>query len=221
MQDPLLAQRVEAVKAYQQRRFVRSYDELLRDARHGPAARFFLEELYGPHDFARRDEQFARIVPALSRLFPGELLTVVEALAELHALSETLDTDMARQTASLPIERRSYVAAWRATGRPSDRGRQLELSLYVGRALDRHTRSSLLRNSLRLMRGPARAAGLEDLQAFLERGLTAFAAMKGAGDFLAFVERRERALMARLFDEESSTPIFAEQALADPLEDLP
>ena len=50
------------------------------------------------------------------------------------------------------------------------------------------------------MRRPAHAAGLGDLQGFLERGFDAFARMKGAGEFLAIIEARERGLMRGLFE---------------------
>ena len=46
-----------------------------------------LDELYGPQDFSDRDAQFARVVPALVRLFPQELVETVAVLARLHALS--------------------------------------------------------------------------------------------------------------------------------------
>ena len=75
--DPDLARRVVALKAYQASRFARSYADLLADARYGAAARFFLEELYGPQEFHRRDAQFGRVVPALVRLL----------LVPLHRLS--------------------------------------------------------------------------------------------------------------------------------------
>ena len=57
--DPLFAERVTAVKTYQQVRFANTYADLFDDSRHAAAARFFLDELYGPHDFAQRDTQFA------------------------------------------------------------------------------------------------------------------------------------------------------------------
>ena len=65
--------------------------------------------------------------------------------------------------------------------------------------LDEFTRKVLLRNSLRLMRGPARAAGLGELQQFLEAGFDTFRAMKGAAEFMLIVESRERALASALF----------------------
>ena len=67
--SPALLKRVQAVKAYQQRRFSHTYADLLATPRYGGAARFFLQELYGPGDFSSRDAQFARVVPALVRLF--------------------------------------------------------------------------------------------------------------------------------------------------------
>ena len=61
--------------------------------------------------------------------------------------------------------------------------------LAVGSALDRYTRNPLLRASLRLMRGPAAAAGLGALQGFLERGFDTFREMRGAREFLDTVAR--------------------------------
>ena len=199
--DPALGQRVAAIKQYQHLRFSRTYADLLADKRYGGAARFFLEDLYGPSDFSERDVQFARVVPALLRLFPKELVATVAELAALHALSETLDSAMAR---ALPlgsaVDGHSYALAWRVVGESSARERQIALMLSIGQALDRYTRNLLLRHSLRLMRGPAQAAGLAALQRFLEAGFDSFRAMGGARDFLATIATRERGLCAQLFD---------------------
>jgi hypothetical protein len=215
--DPALAERVTAVKSYQQLRFARTYADLLADTRHGAAARFFLGELYGPNDFVQRDIQFARIVPALIRLFPDEIVRTVATLAALHALSEVLDGAMGRGVASLPISRAAYAAAWRHTGRGADRERQIQLTLDVGRALDHYTRNPVLRHSLRLMRAPARAAGLAELQSFLERGFDTFSAMRGSQRFLDTIATRERALAKRLFEAD---PVAVETIGSDPADPL-
>jgi len=73
------------------------------------------------------------------------------------------------------------------------------LMLAVGTALDKYTRNPLLRHSLRLMRSPAKAAGLGALQQFLETGFDTFRAMGGAQEFLHTIAQRERALAALLF----------------------
>lgn len=197
--DEALRLRVQAVKAYQQRRFERTYDDLLHDERYAPASRFFLEELYGPSEFSDRDAQFARIVPALVRLFPPEIVETVAGLAALHALSESLDSEMGRRVASADVDRTGYAAAWQATGRAADRERQIALTLDVGRDLARYTRRPVLRQSLRMMRTPARVAGLSDLQRFLETGFDTFAVIGDATDFLAVIGERERALATALF----------------------
>ena len=200
---------VAALKAYQQRRFSHTYADLLQSARYGPASRFFLEELYGPTDFTRRDAQFARVVPALVCLFPNEIVETVATLAELHALSESLDTQMAIELADAQVEGISYIHAWQGTGREADRQRQISLTLEVAGRLDRFTRRVLVRNSLRLMRGPARAAGLTELQRFLEAGFDTFREMHGAQEFIAVVRTREQALASALF---AATPDEVEDA---------
>jgi hypothetical protein len=207
--DAALRRRVQAVKAYQHARFGRTHADLLASPRYGAASRFFLDELYGPHDFRARDAQFARVVPALVRLFPAEVVETVRCLASLHALSETLDNAMAlalpAQAGQLDadpgaaLDSRLYAQAWREVGRAEAREQQVLAVLALGRALDKHTRHPWLRRTLRLMRGPARASGLQALQRFLEAGFDTFAELRGAQEFLAIVSQRERDLIARLF----------------------
>lgn len=198
--DASLAARVEAIKRYQQRRFEKTYADLLAHPRYAGASHFFLDELYGPTDFTQRDVQFARVVPGLVRLFPADVVDTVRTLADLHALSERFDTRMALQLPSPEVDAPAYVQAWQACDEAASRLRQIDLLLRVGRDLDRLTRSALLRHSLRLMRAPARAAGMLALQSFLESGFDTFRAMGGADEFLALIEQRERFLAATLFD---------------------
>jgi hypothetical protein len=216
--DRALSARVDAVKQYQHARFERTYSDLLESPRYRRAARFFLEDLYGPYDFSRRDEQFARIVPGLVRLFPAEIVRTVVALSELHALSETLDSAMARRLTSDRIDAGTYVRAWQAACTAAERETQIRDMLAVGEALDRYTRNPVLRHSLRLMRGPAQVAGLGALQSFLENGFDTFREMCGAGDFLRTIARRERELVAALFSADALSRLTPEKAAAlDPL----
>ncbi len=197
---PGLQSAVAVVKRYQQRRFMHTYADLLATARFGAASRFFLDELYGPRDFSQRDAQFVRVVPALVRLFPSEIVLTVEMLARLHAVSESLDSDMGSNVEDERLLASSYIHAWQATGRSPDRELQIALTLEIGAALDRYTRQRMLRHTLKLMRAPARAAGLGELQRFLESGFDTFREMGGARDFLDIVGSRERALARALFE---------------------
>lgn len=202
--DPGLDARVQAVKTYQQRRFAQTYADLLATPRYEAATRFFLHELYGPDDYRQRDAQFARVIPTLTRLFPDEVVDTVARLARLHALSERLDTRMAEHLMSADVTAQEYAIAWRACGDPAARQQQIELTMAVGESLDKLTRKPLLRQSLRLMRGPAQMAGLGTLQAFLETGFDTFKAMRGAGEFLSTVRQREDTLARGLFQADTS-----------------
>jgi hypothetical protein len=204
---PDLARAVIAVKAYQHARFAHTYADLMAEPRYARAAEFFLNDLYGPADFTDRDAQFARIVPALVRLFPRDIVGTVSELAQLHSLSEGLDSRMGGAWLESQPSRpcpplcagADYGRLWRQVGGVDERERQIVLMGSVGAALDRYTRNPLLRQSLRLMRGPASAAGLGALQRFLENGFDTFRGMRGAEIFLSTVGTRERTLARVLF----------------------
>lgn len=196
--NPLHGQQVLAVKQWQHRRFQNTYADLLGGGRYARAARFFLDELYGPFDFSQRDAQFARVVPTLVRLFPQDVCLTVRSLAELHALSEQLDSALATELGSRELDDRVYAHAWRALGRAQDRTRQIQLLRGVGDSLDVYTRKPWLRHSLRVMRGPARAAGMAELQRFLELGFDIFRELDGAQEFLDLVVARETAFAQTL-----------------------
>lgn len=193
---------VHDIKQLQARRFRGTYSDFLADPRHAAATRFFLEELYGEHDFAQRDAQFGRIAGAIERLFPQAVADLAIDLAETHALTESLDHEMAvhwmaQEACASPAER--YVRCWRQTGNPAQRDRQLSVVQHMGFELQRLTRMRSLRIALKMMRGPAHAAGMGALQAFLERGFDAFATMGDATRFLAAIAEREQHWIQALF----------------------
>jgi hypothetical protein len=206
---PAVGEAVRRLKRLQARRFAGSYADLLSAGPYVSAARFFLEELYSDKDYAERDSQFARIAGAVEKFFPSDVAHTAVALAQLHALTEALDHAMAVEwlaTAESDPESERYVAAWRAVGRRADRDRQLVMVLAIGVEMARLTRAPGLRFMLKMMRGPASAAGLGSLQRFLETGFDTFAAMarrpRGAESFLDTIRERESALIAMLFDAE-------------------
>jgi hypothetical protein len=206
---PEIGVAVAAVKRLQARRFAGTYADLLAaGGPYGAAARFFLEELYSDRDYAERDAQFARIAGAVEKLFPRDVADTAAALARLHALTESLDHDMARTAgASAAAHAHGYLAAWRAVGRRADREQQLDRVLAIGDEMARLTRLPGLRLMLKMMRGPASAAGLASLQRFLELGFDTFAGMSkargGAQGFLATIREREQRLLRMLFDAEA------------------
>lgn len=205
---PDIGTAVVYVKRFQARRFAGSYADLLASAAYGAAARFFLEELYSDRDYAERDAQFARIAGAVEKMFPQDVAATAAGLAQLHALTESLDHGMARVAPLADIDDAAgYVRAWKATGRREDRQRQLETVVAIGAEMTRLTRLPGLRMMLKMMRGPASAAGLTSLQRFLESGFDTFASVTklkgGAEQFLATIRQREQQLVDLLFDADA------------------
>jgi hypothetical protein len=223
---PALGVAVGQVKGVQSRRFAGTYADLLAGGAFAAPARFFMTELYSDKDFAERDAQFARIAGAIEKFFPAQVVDTAVTLAELHALTEELDQAMAlawlAQEGDDSSDARRYALAWREVGRRQDREGQLTVVLRIGREMTRLTRTAGLRVMLRMMRGPAAAAGLGSLQRFLETGFDTFAAMAkrrgGAEEFLEIIEAREAALLTLLFD----APLVAcETALGRTLGQVP
>jgi hypothetical protein len=214
--DTGIKQRTDLLRSWQSARFRHTYSDLLRDPHMGAAALFFLTELYSDQEFSRRDAQFARIAGTLERIFPDSVVKTATLLAQLHALSETLDACMARtwlsaSPASLglpfhePCSQATYRSIWQALllhpGFSQARHEQLEAAHALGLELQRHTRVPGLRLMLKMMRGPASAAGLLDLQRFLERGFDTFGQLGRAGKvevFLQTIVQRERDWIAEM-----------------------
>ena len=201
---PDIGAAVTLLKRFQARRFAGTYEDLLASGTYGAAARFFLQELYGDRDFRDRDAQFARIAGAVEKLFPRDVADLAAGLARLHALTESLDHSLARAVHLESADDVSgYVRAWKAVGRREDRQRQLETVVAVGAEMTRLTRLPGLRMMLRMMRGPAAAAGLSSLQRFLEDGFDTFSAVTrvrgGAERFVETIREREQHLMELLF----------------------
>ena len=194
--NPELARALAWIGSWQTRRLRKTYADLEASPRYAPAMNFFETDLYGGADFARRDDDLVRIVPAMRRLLPANVLETVANAVELNALSQELDRAMI--DALRPLGQRlgvaEYCVAYRRTGQYDRRQRQIRLIGDVGVSLDRYVGKPMLRAALRMMRTPAQMAGLAALQDFLERGFDAFARMGGAVEFLATIESRETAI---------------------------
>lgn len=195
------------LRAWQAQRLGRTHRDLLESDRYGAATAFFLSDLYGPKDFSARDEEVERILPMLLATLPAAGVHAVALAIELDALSEELDAGMvaelrrgsgkSRTIAS--IDKDVYARAYRRCGMRDQRALQIRLIAEAGQAQAALARKPLVHAALRVMRTPARLAGLGELHEFLDTGFGAFARMGDATEFLALITNRETALMERLF----------------------
>jgi hypothetical protein len=223
--DIALAQALDRLARWQSARLRQTYADLAVQARYRDAVRFFQADLYGGADYAQRDADLARVVPAMRRMLPaGVVATIAEAM-EANVLAYELDRAL---LGHLPcgasrLTVAEYCHAYRAMGCRAERERQIALIHDIGSALDRYVHKPLVVTALKVMRRPARAAGFSVLHDFLERGFIAFSRMNGAGEFLAAVVARETALMETIYggDDAPFLDPFADAAGATPAQVLP
>ncbi|HZX26938.1 MAG TPA: hypothetical protein VFF16_07720 [Telluria sp.] len=196
--DPALHAARTAVKQFQSDRLARTHADLLADENTRPAARFFLDELYSAHDLAQRDTDLERIIPTMQKVLPYEPLHAVTEAIVLDALSERLDSAMARALGER-FDQARYLEAYRSVAQRAERERQLDLVETLGRSLSSLVRIPMLSATLAVMGGPARLAGLGDLHAFLQTGFATFKRMRQPERFVETILSRERAILANIY----------------------
>jgi len=197
--DPDSLARLVELQRWQSQRLLRSHADLRASARYRSAVEFFFSELYGGGDPRGRDRDLRRVHRVMERLLPREALRAMMLAIELEILSQELDADVVRGLPPGPVTVATYAEGYRRAGRRADRERQIELLGVIGSYLDHVVRKPMIRALVRFARGPAHAAGFGALQEFLERGLDAFEAMHGAGEFLSTIRDREVRAMERMF----------------------
>lgn len=199
---------LKPLQRWQAERLARSFEDFVASPDTRPGAEFFLTDLYGDHDVTARDRGVERVMPMMKKLMPPELLATAADAIELAVLSHAFDLRVAEQLDAIadpkkPLTETDYAEAYRRAGLRRLRGRQVDLVVAIGDALDAAVRKPWLSRLLRISRLPARAAGLGDLQAFLERGFAAFHAMRDAPAFMQAIAAREREVSRRLFAGEA------------------
>ena len=198
----------DRLRQWQADRLGRTHHDLLQSERYGPAAEFFLTDLYGPGDCARRDTDVMRVLPTAERFLPESGLKVLAQAIELDAISEELDYLMVVALRRIdgidPISGAHYAIAYRAVGERELREHQITLVNELGATLDRLARKPLLGTTLKLIAGPAHLAGFGELFDFVDRGYRVCHHMGRADEFLATIANRETAIMTALFNCDSS-----------------
>ena len=191
----------EALQQWQRDRIARSFADLAQAEGYRPAVRFFLSELYGGLDFRARDQEMEKVMPLMVRLLPDHALESLADAFELQAISLEFDMDIAvemarRGISQLNMER--YCALRLDCDDRPGRERQIALIRELGHELDRLVRKPWINYLVRLMRGPAHAAGFGKLQEFLEDGLASFRTLEDPGYFVETIYQRESDALQKL-----------------------
>ncbi|MCW5879486.1 MAG: hypothetical protein KIS91_00860 [Anaerolineae bacterium] len=201
-----------ALREYQSARLRRTHADLVASPEYGPATEFFLNDIYAPKDFSRRDADLLSMHDFLSRILPPQAIRVLTHAVEVSDLTNHLEREMVTNLEGMgvgdSVTSDEYAAAYRM-GDYQQRVRQIDLILAVGRDLSRLTRLPLIGTTLRAARGPAHRLGWADLQDFLERGFGAWKVMKDPERFLQIIEAREKAINDTFFQRTETPPPVA------------
>lgn len=190
-----------AIKSFQNIRLESTYKDLLQDKATYLACRFFLDQLYCTHDVSLRDHQVERVLPKLERLLPGGAVETVRKVIFMDYLAETMDDELTNFIneeewfSDTSLQEKAYIDAFRRQGQFSLREKQIFLVQEVGESLRKLVRLPFLGGVMRMTRGAAQKAGLEDFHNFLSSGLQAFSALDKPTLFFQIIQEREISLL--------------------------
>ena len=200
------------LSAWQSLRLARTHADLLHDAEFKAACGFFLSDIYAPHDFSQRDYDGTRIYNFMNRFLPEPTLRPLALALELNVLTQGLDLRLAEvMRTRLGITECfgiwQYEEAYRLCDNYDVRLRQIDLIVEVGKHLDRVRRLPFVGATLHLARGPALRLGWFEMQDFLERGFAAWKSLRQVDVFLGSIERREKAILNRIYGRPGGAPV--------------
>jgi hypothetical protein len=189
------------VKIFQNKRLESTYKDLLDDKGMRAACRFFLDQLYCTHDVSTRDHQVERVLPKLEKLLPTGAVDTVRKVIYMDYLAEQLDDEITlfisdkEFNSNNVLKEKAYIEAFRKQGQFDLREQQILLVREVGESLRKLMRLPFLRPLMRMTRGAAQKANLEDFHDFLSQGLDAFASLEKPTLFFQLIQEREMSIL--------------------------
>ncbi|EDM83594.1 MULTISPECIES: hypothetical protein [unclassified Limnobacter] len=189
------------IKVFQNSRLESTYKDLLEDKGMRAACRFFLDQLYCTHDVSTRDHQVERVLPKLEKLLPGGAVDTVKKVIYMDYLAELLDDEITLFinekdfNSDNSLKEIAYMEAFRKQGQFDLREQQILLVREVGESLRKLMRLPFLRPLMKMTRGAAQKANLEDFHDFLSQGLDAFASLERPTLFFQLIQEREMSIL--------------------------
>ena len=189
------------IKVFQNSRLESTYKDLLEDKGMRAACRFFLDQLYCTHDVSTRDHQVERVLPKLEKLLPGGAVDTVKKVIYMDYLAELLDDEITlfinekEFNSDNSLKEIAYMEAFRKQGQFDLREQQILLVREVGESLRKLMRLPFLRPLMKMTRGAAQKANLEDFHDFLSQGLDAFASLERPTLFFQLIQEREMSIL--------------------------
>ncbi|BET25811.1 hypothetical protein EV673_1097 [Limnobacter thiooxidans] len=190
------------VKIFQNNRLENTYQDLLESKGMHKACRFFLDQLYCTHDVSLRDHQVERVLPKLEKLLPGGAVDTVRKVIYMDYLAELMDDEISSLInaeewfSDKSLQEKMYIDAFKRQAQFAVREKQVFLVQEVGESLRKLVKLPFLGALMRMTRGAAQKAGLEDFHNFLSIGLEAFSALDKPTLFFQIIQEREMSILS-------------------------
>jgi hypothetical protein len=142
-----------------------------------------------------------RVLPKLEKLLPGGAVETVRKVIYMDYLAELLDDEITlfindkEFYSDALLKEKSYIEAFRKQGQFDLREQQIFLVREVGESLRKLMRLPFLRPLMKMTRGAAQKANLEDFHNFLSEGLDAFASLEKPTLFFQLIQEREMSIL--------------------------
>lgn len=194
--------RLRRFQDWQRQRLMATHHALLDDPLTAPGVTFLLDDVYGGRDLLPVAREIRRALPKAMKLLPERVMATSASALEAAILTQELDeaaVTLLDERLDRPLDEQAYIDAYRTLGHQPQRRRQLQLVMDLGRHLDRHVRSRVIRTTFRLVRKPAHATGFANLYDFMDRSFRAMKPVPSVARLLGVVVARETVIMERLF----------------------
>ena len=193
-----------AVQHWQRERFRKSHEVLIGDPQKSCAIDFLFSEVYGGVDLSTVVSDIQRAYPLALRVFSENVMRTAAVALELNTLTAELDEGLAyilfeKMNVGV-IDAESYLQAFRTLGTIDLRMRQLALTEMLLENIDRYINSKVIFGAFKLAKGPARAAGLTHLYAFMDKGFCALKSLGSSSHFMKTILENERSFIHNVFN---------------------
>lgn len=199
-----LAPQLALLRTWQSERLKKTYADFLADQRFRPACLFFLSDIYGPTDFSQRDHDVERVHAVLSKVVPAPMLSLLTDVIWLNTLTNELDAHLLQVLVNdlqmkVEITPELYAEAYRLCDNYTERADQIDLISSILPQVANGAHIPMVGLALRVLYGPAHAAGWDDLYSFLTRGFEAFARLRDVKVFVSTIRHRELRILDQIY----------------------
>ncbi len=192
----------QRLQAFQIELLTADYTDFTSQPRYKALLHFFFSALYAPQDFSLRNASFRTLHDWLVSLIGHDPVRVLAQAIELNDLTESLDDDMVIALRTLGVSDALTVDEWerayRLVDRRSDRIRQVEMLVQIGKVLDQVAAVPFVDVQLRAVRPAVALVGWEHVIDFLVEGYRAIRTARPIDQALNAIHERELARIDRL-----------------------